>query len=712
MATLSGIPVDPITGEPKDERGLLALQKQEEEEQEETGFDPMRMAALQAGASLLRSSGPRYLPMSFGQAIGHAIPAGIQGYYQQDALNQQEQQAMLERQQAEQEALQEKQQAEAEASQKQALRINFEAALKNMGISHKDQTWFLSIYDADPKEAHKLLEERMTKEEKKEKGPKNKYQLVTEEEKKTLGLPPDVYQKVTPQDGDVPFYIDKMGTKLEMPVEEKKADKPSIGFVDDPKSANLIVTENGAYKTSVPRLKEGEEATPEMVQGVYNGLVDLDPANEPTYNALREQIEYGSSYKEIYDALMEKLKAFEKGEVPEVIDYEGVSQNIYDKLIAGKDAQGRPLVTALKLEGIMELPAEEKFNKLKNVLDSIDTMSYRKFVSEGGLEVRQASLQQTKDEYDNEQKKYIKREQHRLADQARKMNWGEARLMMEEQKHDRTIRLMDKNWEDAQIGNLVPADKWIEEFGGELPSEVAFVERRKDGTRGKLIKKDWTNYIEPLNDDAKVAISEEVDSLFTKYGDKFSDIDRTEIKQLLYSKDPMDALKKAHAYLQEQKVPGIAPPAMILKKYQSDAAVKRHIGEALSMLNDYTKPEDSDKSISEIIKDAAGFFKGRLTEKAKHPLYQKFMAIATAGTLTKRHDLIGSQMTEGELRFTEPMFVSPHDTPASLRVKLETLLADATFNMDLTQRMFSEEAGYNASLWTEGGFNSAADMGK
>ena len=218
--------------------------------------------------------------------------------------------------------------------------------------------------------------------------------------------------------------------------------------------------------------------------------------------------------------------------------------------------------------------------------------------------------------------------------------------------------------------------------------------------------------IEPLNDDAKVAISEEVDSLFTKYGDKFSDIDRTEIKQLLYSKDPMDALKKAHAYLQEQKVPGIAPPAMILKKYQSDAAVKRHIGEALSMLNDYTKPEDSDKSISEIIKDAAGFFKGRLTEKAKHPLYQKFMAIATAGTLTKRHDLIGSQMTEGELRFTEPMFVSPHDTPASLRVKLETLLADATFNMDLTQRMFSEEAGYNASLWTEGGFNSAADMGK
>ena len=144
------------------------IKKQEEEEQEETGFDPMRMAALQAGASLLRSSGPRYMPMSFGQAIGQAIPAGIQGYYQQDAMNQQEQQAMLERQQAEQEALEAKQSVEAEAKQKQALRINFEAALKNMKLSHQDQTWFLSIYDTDPKEAHKLLEERMTKQKTKE----------------------------------------------------------------------------------------------------------------------------------------------------------------------------------------------------------------------------------------------------------------------------------------------------------------------------------------------------------------------------------------------------------------------------------------------------------------------------------------------------------------------------------------------------------------
>ena len=58
-------------------------------------------------------------------------------------------------------------------------------------------------------------------------------------------------------------------------------------------------------------------------------------------------------------------------------------------------------------------------------------------------------------------------------------------------------------------------------------------------------------------------------------------------------------------------------------------------------------------------------------------------------------------MTDGELKFTEPMFVSPHDTADSLRVKLETLLADASYNLELTHNMFSAEAGYNDKVWTE-----------
>ena len=67
-------------------------EEEKEEEEEESGFSPMRMAALQAAASLLQNSGWRYQPMTTGELIGHAIPAGIRGYYQQDAYNLQQQQ--------------------------------------------------------------------------------------------------------------------------------------------------------------------------------------------------------------------------------------------------------------------------------------------------------------------------------------------------------------------------------------------------------------------------------------------------------------------------------------------------------------------------------------------------------------------------------------------------------------------------------------------
>ena len=687
MTTISGIPVDPITGEPKDERGLLALQKQEEEEQEESGFDPMSMAALQAGASLLRHSGPRYTPMSFGQAIGHAIPAGIQGYYQQDALNQQEQQAMLERQQAEQQALQDKQQAEADEKIERDRRTEFEAMLIESGLSREVQRRYMSIYNTNPLKAHELLDKRLA--EKKEKGPKHKYKLVTEEEKKTLGLPPDVYQKVTPQDGDVPFYIDKMGTKLAMPVEEET--KEGIKFVKIPGSNDLILTDSGEYKAQIKIPAPEEEVTVDMVQGVYDALVEVDPANEVQYGEMMDTIQTGTPTKDVHSALFEKLKAFEQGETPEVIDYEGVSKNIFDKLIAGKDAQGRPLVTPLKLEGIMELPAEEKFNALKDVLNSIDTNAYKKFVSEGGLKVRQASLDQTKSEYDNEQEKYKRREQIRVDNERRKMNWGESRLQMEEDMHGRKIRQMDKNWEDAQIGNLVPAEKWISEFGGELPKDVAFVERKADGTRGRLIKNDWTNYVEELNNDAKVEITDEIDRLFKKYGDKYTKEDRDEIKGLLFDKDPMNALKKAHAKLHDKGEKLIQAPASILKKYQSDMGVRRAAQEALAMMND---PEQM-----KIIENEVGFAYGQVTEKFKHPLFQKFKAIATMAALTKRHELIGSQMTDGELKFTEPLFPSDKDTKNSLRIKLETLIKDSEYNIGLTRGMFSREAGYNDAVW-------------
>ena len=67
-------------------------EEEKEEEEEESGFSPMRMAALRAAASLLQNSGWRYQPMTTGELIGHAIPAGIKGYYEQDAYNLQQQQ--------------------------------------------------------------------------------------------------------------------------------------------------------------------------------------------------------------------------------------------------------------------------------------------------------------------------------------------------------------------------------------------------------------------------------------------------------------------------------------------------------------------------------------------------------------------------------------------------------------------------------------------
>ena len=68
-------------------------------------------------------------------------------------------------------------------------------------------------------------------------------------------------------------------------------------------------------------------------------------------------------------------------------------------------------------------------------------------------------------------------------------------------------------------------------------------------------------------------------------------------------------------------------------------------------------------------------------------------------SLTKRHELIGSQMTDGELRFTESLFPSPQDTLTSVRKKLQTLLKDAQYNVSITKNMFTEEAGYNPKVF-------------
>jgi hypothetical protein len=697
MALLSS-DQNPVSGysHPLSEEARAALEKEKEENEEnEVGFDPLQAAALSAGASLLRNSGWRNTPMSLGEGIGHAIPAGMQAYYNQDAMNRQEEQGLYERQLAEQEA-QAAQQAEddkalADEKYKRAITLEFKATLAGSRLRPEQKEIYMQMFQDNPEKGMAALEKELSKKKDSKTGPVNTYRKIEELERERKGLPEDVYEEVTPKDGDVRFYIDKMGTKLAMPVEDEEEGKTTIGFVDDPKSANLIVTENGAYKTSVPRVKEGEVVTEDVVTETYDAVLELDSSLEGQEKANAILLS-GGTPEERHTALFEMIKEFKAPAKPEgEIDWTAAASNIYDKFSGAKNPDGAPKYNEEKLQAALSHPdPEQRYKNLETFMNSVDSQAYKEFVAVGGLKLREASLEQTKGQYTNEQKKYIKREQVRLADEARKMNWGESRSMMAEQSHDRKIRQMDKNWEDGQKKNLVTAKEWITENGGKLPEGVSFVERRPDGKMGKLINNDWTTYTAPLNTGAKTEVSDEINRLFTKYGDKFGETDKDEISGLLWSKDPMDALRKAHAYLQEKGQKGIAPPASILKKYMSDVGVAESAKKALELL-------ESDESVQA----GTGWVWGRITEKFKSADFQRFKSLSTSASLAKRHELIGSQMTDGELKFTESMFPSNGDTLESAKIKLQNLLRDSKFNLNLIHSMFSAEAGYNDAVWSE-----------
>ena len=98
---------------PKKESSSLLDSQDSTDEYE--GMSPLAMGLLQAGASMMRNSGWRNTPMTTGEAIGHAIPAGIGGYYNQDMMNQQGEAEFYERQQAEEQARQAEEQARQQA---------------------------------------------------------------------------------------------------------------------------------------------------------------------------------------------------------------------------------------------------------------------------------------------------------------------------------------------------------------------------------------------------------------------------------------------------------------------------------------------------------------------------------------------------------------------------------------------------------------------
>ncbi|MBT4050083.1 MAG: hypothetical protein HOE64_17180 [Nitrospina sp.] len=179
---LAGISVDPSTGKARDpkKQGLLDAQNEPEEYE---GLSPIAMGLLQAGASMMRNSGWRNTPMTTSEAIGYAIPEGLQGYYNQSAANQEEQNNLELRQQAEEDALIAKQEAEDKAKLARARATEFQAMLEESGLNLGAQRRYRSIYATNPLKAHELLDKRL--EEKKEKDKYKDYKEVTLYNKET-----------------------------------------------------------------------------------------------------------------------------------------------------------------------------------------------------------------------------------------------------------------------------------------------------------------------------------------------------------------------------------------------------------------------------------------------------------------------------------------------------------------------------------------------
>ena len=664
--------------------------EEEEEEQEESGFNPMRMAALQAGASLLRHSGPRYTPMSFGQAIGHAIPAGIQGYYQQDALNQQEQQAMLERQQAEQEALEAKQSVDAEASQKQALRINFEAALKNMGISHKDQTWFLSIYDADPKEAHKLLEERMTKEEKEGES----FRTLDDYEAGALGYPTDRKWQVNEKNNKI---TEVKGT-------EKKKENQYEGY-------SLLTKKDDAGNTlqfwSHPD-PEKEDIAVAGIKEAKDIVKEVDPYSG--YKLITRETEEGNT-EQFYshpdknnpdipvDGFKERVK----------VDPEVATLATGDLSLGNPQSEGYKAAETHLAKAGFRTPEElikDGITSVQVMRDSNGNMEFEFKNAQGhtmtesaahGLKEDAQELAEERFEFDQE--KFKEQTEHwetehseALWQQATENKWKRERIEREIASHEIKLQQQTKNLTSGT--QYVGREEFIELYGDKLPPDVTQVEINKDGTITKMLKEDWTERNVPLNALDTQVLQGELDNIYTTYPEIFTPQKKSGINLLMQGDDPMLALKEAHNELTRQEVLA-QPPAMIMKMYNVDLGVMESAQAALDLIN---REQEVQKK--------TGFMMGRITPKLLEPVVQAFASLRTEAGLIKRNEMIGSQMTDGEIKFSTPFFPDPTDTVSSAKVKLQILLRVSRKRSQRIKSMFSKKAGYNDKIWVDPSFSS------
>jgi hypothetical protein len=722
---------------PKSEEGLLALKKQQEEE--EVGFDPLRAAALSAGASLLRNSGWRRNPMTLGEQIGHAIPAGMEAYYNQDALNQNEQQALYERQQAEQAALDTKQLAEEKADVEKDRATEFRAMLIESGLSRELKRFYMEMYADDPTKTFVALEKKLTE----KKASEEKFRVLDPEDpadakllkrfkKDRLWQINSKTDKITEVSGTVETADEKKASRLTMDEAmlaghpEATAIPPMGGLRLNTDGTRTVVDKYGQpYKGPVEinqyagyekHERENDKGDRVAVWTHTDPLKPDIPVKGIIESKKEEKIDPYSGYtlvtsedkdgntKQFYshpdhekeDISVDGFKKRVKID-PEVVALATGDLSLGNPDSAGyKDAEihlskaGFPSAEVLKEDGITSVRVMRDANQnvtieFKDEDGHTLTESAAYKLRERGVVTGEETLELNKTKFETSTKHWDTEHRESMWQRIKDNKWKKERIEREVASHDIKLQQQQKNLDSGT--DYLSRQEFIAKYGDTLPEDVAQVEINKDGTITKMLKEDWTERNVPLNELDRNVLNEELNTLYTTYPEVFTAEKKDGIKILMMGDDPMLALKEAHNILTKEEVL-VQPPAMILKMFNVDLGVMESAQAALTLIE---KEEEVQKK--------TGFMMGRITPKLLKPVVQAFTALKTEAGLIKRNEMIGSQMTDGEIRFSTPFFPDPTDTVSSAKVKLQILLRVSRKRSERIRNMFSKKAGYNDKVW-------------
>jgi len=744
----AGVAVNPDTGEAirPEQQGLLDQSREEEEgEEERKWYEPLDQfpaygaGLLAAGASMMRQSGWRDTPITQDEMIGHAIPAGMEAYYNQKIMNREEDQALYERQQAEQTALAAKQKVEDDAVLAKGQRTQFQAALKELGISHKDQTWFLSIYDEDPKLAHELLEKRLTE----KKATEEKFRVLDPDDpadakllkrfkKDRLWQINSKTDKITEVAGSKETAVEKTASRLTMEeamlagIPEATSIPPDGGIRIMPDKTRIVVDKWGQPYSGLKEInkfagyvKHEREDDKGNKVAVWTHT-DPDKPDIPVKGIIesKEEEKVGT-----HDGYTRQTRMLPNGDVevyyehvdpdkPDLSTKNFQSRVIKDPEVAAlatgdlsfgnpdsagyKDAAvhlskaGFPSPDVLKEGGIESVRVMRDANQnitieFKDEDGHTLTESAAHKLRERGVVTAEETLDLNKDKYKEQTKHWDTEHKENLEQRAKENKWKGERIAREVASHNIKLKLQQKNLDSGT--DYLSRQEFITKYGDTLPEDVAQVEIDKNGTITKMLKEDWTERNVPLNELDRGVLNEELNTLYTTYPEVFTAEKKDGIKILMMGDDPMLALKEAHNVLTKEEVL-VQPPAMILKMFNVDLGVMESAQAALSLIE---KEEEVQKK--------TGFMMGRITPKLLPTVVQAFTSLKTEAGLIKRNEMIGSQMTDGEIKFSTPFFPDPTDTVSSARVKLQILLRVSRKRSERIRNMFSKKAGYNDKVW-------------